>query len=113
VHAPLYAGFVQTNSYAIGVASIVSPVPFNRSRIDDALDAMATQGAKSTHGTGLRKVMTTHGSQPAIDARFKVNGHVGHMLAVATDSSIILIFVYAKSGTDRLFKALDESLIIR
>jgi hypothetical protein len=113
VRAPLYIGFVQANSYVIGVASIVSPVRFDRSRINDALDAMATQGAKSSHGTGLRKVMTMHGSQPAIDARFKVDGHVGHMLAVATDSSIILLIVYAKSGTDRLFKALDDSLIIR
>jgi hypothetical protein len=113
VNAPLYLGIVQTHSYAIGVASLVSPVPFNRSRINDALDAMASQGVKSAHGTGVHKVMTMHGAQPAIDARFKVNGHVGHMLAVATDSSIILLFVFAKSGTDRLYKALDDSLLIR
>src|SRR5262245_51535616 len=53
VRAPLYIGVVQTNSYVIGVASIVSPTRFSRSRVNDALDAMATQGAKSAHGTGL------------------------------------------------------------
>jgi hypothetical protein len=88
-------------------------VPFDQSRVHDALDEMATQGVKSAHGTGVRKVMTMHGAQPALDARFKADGHVGHMLVIATDSSIILLFVYAKSGTDRLYKALDESLLIR
>jgi hypothetical protein len=113
VNAPLYIGVVQSNSYVIGVASVVSPVPFDHSHVNDALDEMATQGVKSAHGTGVRKVMTMHGAKPAMDARFKTNGHVGHMLVIATDSSIVLLFVYAKTGTDRLFKALDESLLVR
>jgi hypothetical protein len=113
VNAPLYMGIVQTNSYVIGVASIVSPVPFKRSGVDDALDEMTSQGVKNAHGTSVRKVSTMHGDQPAVDLRFKANGHVGHMLAVATDSSVVLMFVYAKSGTDALYKALDNSLLVR
>jgi hypothetical protein len=112
VSAPLYIGVNQSNSYVIEVASIVSPVPFG-SRVNDALNEMAAQRVKSAHGVGVRQVTTMHGSQPALDARFKANGHVAHMLVVATDSSVILLMVYAKSGTDRLYKALDDSLLIR
>jgi hypothetical protein len=112
VNDPIYLGVVQSSSYVIEVASLVSPVPF-RSHVNDVLDEMASHSVKSAHGIGVRKVTTMHGSQPALDARFNVNGHVAHMLVVASDASVILLLVYAKSGTDRLYKALDDSLLIR
>jgi hypothetical protein len=111
VNVPIYIGLVQSDSYVIGVESIISPVPFG-SHVNDDLQELASHGVKSAHGFAVRTVATMHGAQPAIEAHFKANGHVGHMLVVATDSSMILLFVYAKTGTDRLFKAVDQSLVI-
>jgi hypothetical protein len=112
--APFYLGLVTSDSYEMGAASVVYPGSFDPARVNDALDAMATQGVKGANGTSVVKTPTMHGAEPAIDVKFKAgDGYSGRMLVVANGGSVVMLIVHAKSGTDRLFKALEESLLIR
>jgi hypothetical protein len=112
VNVPLYMGVVESNSYVIDVASIMSPPALGKN-VDYALKQLAAQRVKSAHGVGVQQVTTMHGAEPALEARFKVEGHVAHMLVVATKSSAVVVLVAAKTGTDRLYKVLVDSLLIR
>jgi len=114
VHAQLYIALAQSDSYEMGVASVVLPVAVDPSRINDALDEMTSAGVKSANGTSVHKTLTTHGSLPALEVKFKAgDGYSGRMLVIASGSSLIMVLVHAKTGTDRLYKALEESLLIR
>lgn len=114
MNSTLNLALVQSDAYEMGVASVVFPVSYDHSKIDEALDDMATEGVKSANGTSIKKVQTTHGAEPALDVRFKAgDGYSGRMLVISTDSAIVMVLVHAKTGTDRLYKALEDSLLIR
>ncbi len=54
------------------------------------------------------------GPLPAIEGEFKApDGYSARILVVAPGSTMILVVVHAKTGTDRLYKALEASLLIR
>ena len=113
VNSTLYIAITQSDAYEMGVASVVFPVPFDQSRLNAALDDMTSEGVKSANGTSVSKTLTTHGSEPAMEVKFKAgDGYAGRMLVIASGKSLIMVIVHAKSGTDRLYKALEESLII-
>jgi hypothetical protein len=113
VNSTLYIALVQSAAYEAGVASVVFPAAFDRSRINDALDEMTSQGVKTANGTSVHKTLTTHGAQPALEAKFTAgDGYSGRMLVIASGSSLIMVIVHAKTGTERLYRALEESLLI-
>ena len=75
---------------------------------------MLTGGIKSVNGKVSHKTVMTRGPLPAIEGKFKdAHGYPARMMVVLSGSSLIVLLVHAKSGVDRLYKALDESLIIR
>lgn len=112
--ATLYTAIASTDDYEIGGGSMVLPDSIAPAQTNDALDAMLTAAVKGAKGTSIRKVLTLHGSMPAIEGRFKDSrGFGAHMLVVLDGPDLIVLLVHAKSGVDRLYKALDASLIIR
>jgi hypothetical protein len=62
----------------------------------------------------VHKDVTMRGAQPAIEGRFNApDGYRAHLLVVASGSTLIMLIVHAKMGTDRLYKALEASLVVR
>jgi len=114
VSATIYSALVSTDSYEIGAASIVFPSSIEPDRISAALDSALTQGINGTNGKLVHKDLTMRGTLPAIEGQFKApDGYSARMLVVARGATMILIAVHAKSGTDRLYKALEAQLLIR
>src|SRR5262249_34578721 len=94
VNSTLYIAISQSDAYEMGVASVVFPAPFDSSRLNDALDQMTSEGVKSANGTSVSKTLTTHGSQPAMEVKFKAgDGYSGRMLVIASGSSLIMVIV--------------------
>jgi hypothetical protein len=114
VQTTAYISTATTDDYAIIGGSAVVPVNVPRDRINDALNAMANAGSTSLKATISHQSLTTHGVLPAIEESLNTpDGFKAKLLVVISGSAIIVLIVAAKSGVDRLFKALDDSLIIR
>jgi hypothetical protein len=54
------------------------------------------------------------GTLPAIEGEFNApDGYSARVLVVARGATMIMVLVHARSGTDRLYKALESQLLIR
>ncbi len=102
------------NNYEIGAASIVFPTSVSSDRLGEVLDAALTKGVSGTNGKLISKNSITRGSLPAVEGRFQASdGYRAHLLVVASGSTLIVLMVHSRTGTERLYKALEASLIIR
>jgi len=114
VTATLFTALSSTSDYEIGAADIAFPSVVPAARVNDMLDAALTKGVDGTHGTLVKKIFTRHGVLPAIEGHFNApDGYRAEILVVSNGWSLVLLIVHSKTGTDRLFKALEDSLIIR
>ena len=112
----LYTAVAGTDDYEIGGGSIALPaVAVARAGRTPLLDAVLTGGdQRASTASSSHKTVTTRGTLPAIEGRFKdPHGYTARILVVVSNSSLIVLVVHAKSGADRLYKALETSLIIR
>ncbi len=114
VTATIYAAAVSTNDYVIGAVSIDFPSSVQPERVNDLLNAALTGGVSGVNGKLVRKSLLTHDTLPAIEGRFDApDGYRADVLVMASGSRLIMLLVHSKTGTDRLYKALEDSLIVR
>jgi hypothetical protein len=112
--ATIFAATTEGNGYQIAVASIEFPDRLTSAQVQAALDAAFRERISVAGGKVEQKDLTMRGKLPAVEGRFDAGGgRHAHMLIVASDTALILIAVAATSGTDRLYKALEASLVVR
>ncbi len=110
----LYTAVAGTDDYEIGGGSMALPASVSPAQASAALDTVLTGAIKSVNGKVSHRTVTSRGTLPAIVGEFKdSHGYAARMMVVMSNSSLIVLLVHAKSGVDRLYKALDASLIIR
>ncbi|HEV7526266.1 MAG TPA: hypothetical protein VGP92_14940 [Acidimicrobiia bacterium] len=110
----VYFASADTNDYAMVVASIALPVAPQPGQVNAMLDDMMNGGLAQTNGTLVRKTVTMRGALPALEGQFTLPHDIkAHLLIVASGNAMVMLIVGARSGTDRLYKALETSLIIR
>ena len=110
----LYTAVASTDAYEIGGGSMALPASLSPAQASAALDTVLTGAIKSVDGKISHKTVISRGTLPAIEGQFKdSHGYQARMMVVLSRSSLIVLLVHAKSGVDRLYKALDASLIIR
>ncbi|MDQ1383817.1 MAG: hypothetical protein QOG65_1196 [Actinomycetota bacterium] len=112
IPATVYTADTQADGYDVAVASIAFPDRLSSLQMQRALDAAFKERISVAGGTLERKDLTMRDKLPAVEGRFNRNGVHAHLLIVASASALVLIAVSAKSGTDRLYKALEASLIV-
>jgi hypothetical protein len=110
--ATIFAATIEGDGYDLAVASIAFPDRVTSLQVRNALDAAFEERVSVAGGKLERKDLTMRDKLPAVEGRFNLNGLHAHMLVVASDSALVLIAVQAKTGTDRLYRALEASLIV-
>ena len=114
VSANLEIALVETDDYEIGAANIALGFAPPPDQVNATLEAALENGVGSTNGKLQHKVLTMRGPRPAIEGTFTApDGYKAHLLVVSTGSSFIMIIVHSKTGTERLYKALEASLVVR
>jgi hypothetical protein len=114
VTATIYAAAVSTNDYVMGAVSIEFPSSVQPDRVNDLLNAALTGGVSGIKGKLVRKSLLTRDTLPAIEGRFDApDGYRADVLIMASGPRLIMLLVHSKTGTDRLYKALADSLIVR
>lgn len=112
--ATIFTATTEGNGYQIAVASIEFPDRLTSAQVKAALDAAFKERISIEGGKVEQKDLTMRGTLPAVEGRVDAGGgRHAHMLIVASDTALVLIAVAAKSGTDRLYKALEASLVVR
>jgi hypothetical protein len=110
----VYMAVLEDPNYEMVAGSFTFPSAVPADRMTALLDQVMTAGIKGLNGSVTHKTLTTRNSNPAIEGSFKLpDGYDAKVLAVSTGSTLILAVVHAKTGTGRLFKAFEDSLIIR
>ena len=111
VTATIYAAAASTNDYEI--AAVEHRVPERartRARERRCWTRRSTGGVSGVNGKLVRKSLLTHDTLPAIEGRFDApDGYRADVLIVASGSRLIMLLVHAKTGTDRLYKALEDA----
>jgi hypothetical protein len=114
VTATLFIAATSTNDYVLGAMSIEFPSSVHAEHVNDLLNAALTGGVSGVNGKLVRKSLLTHDTLPAIEGSFKApDGYRADVLVIASGSRLIMLFVHSKTGTDHLYKALEDSLIVR
>ena len=113
-YATAYSAIVSGHDYEAVAVSVELPNTITSDRVDAALDAMVTSNIDGVHGKLIEKSPITRDNLPAMEAHLKApDGYPMQLLVVASGSTLIVLGVHAKTGTARLFKALEDSLILR
>ncbi len=112
--ATVYTALVSARDYEAVALSVQLPSVISTDRVEAALDSMVNSNIDGVQGKLIKKSAITRDNLPAMDAHLKArDGYSMELLAVASGSTLIVIGVHAKTGTPRLFKALEDSLILR
>lgn len=99
-----------TSDYEMGAASMVLPVAVPASEIDRTLQDALNSGLAGADGKLTRSERTTRGGLPAIYGDFSApDGYSARMLVALDKNKVFVLFAHAKSGTPKLFDALDKS----
>ena len=96
-------------------ASVQLPSVITSDRVDAALESMVNSRASTAcSGKLVHKSAITRDNLPAIGGASQGAGRLPRgLLVVASGATLIVLGVHAKTGTSRLFKALEDSLIVR
>jgi hypothetical protein len=105
---------VSTNDYEMAAASMSIPgVAVPTDRIDTVLEQSLQGGVQRADAEVISKKRITRGGLPALDAKLKApDGYGARALVMLSGSRLYLLFVHSKTGSDRLFKAFDESFVV-
>ena len=102
-----------TGSYEVAVASAVD-MPIAPGSADVALAAGLAAEAANLKSKLDRQEPTTFAGRPAIEGRLKTpDGYQGRILLVQSGSAFVELFVHARTGVDRLYRAAKATLIVR
>jgi hypothetical protein len=108
----LQTALVETDDYELGAASMTLPVAVPDSRVDDTLESSLDNGVSSVDGDLVSKKRITRGGLPALDAIFKAkDGYSAHIMVILDTRYVYMLIVHSKSGTERLFNALNTSFV--
>jgi hypothetical protein len=108
----LNAALVSTDEYELGAASVKLPTTVPAAQTENVLEGSLEGGISNVDGALVSKKHIERGGVPGIDAKFKApDGYSAHIVVLVDGSRLYMLFSHAKTGTDRLFKALDESFI--
>jgi hypothetical protein len=103
---------VETKSYEIGSTSLDIGVAIPKGSAEQVLEQALASGVSRVDGDVVSKKQITRAGLQAIDAKFKApDGYSAHVLVMVKGSRIYVLYVHAKSGTDRLFDAFDKSFV--
>lgn len=101
-------------NYSIAAASVVFPSALQANRVNQSLEDAFTGDVSGVSGKVVHKDLTMRGSLPALEGKIQgPNGYRVRMLIVASGATMVMLVVSSKSGTDRLYKALEDSLVVR
>jgi hypothetical protein len=108
------AASVTTNDYEMAAASMsLRGVKVPKDRVDELLEESLQGGVQRSDAEVVSKERITRGGLPAIDAKLKApDGYGARALVVLSGSRLYLLFVHAKTGSDRLFNAFNESFVV-
>ena len=106
------SALVSKDDYEMGAASIELPVKVPSERVNELLADALDGGVNRIDGTIISKQRTTRGGFPALDARFKApDGYTAHAIVFMNSRELYVLFVHAKTGTEKLFQALNKSFV--
>jgi hypothetical protein len=104
---------VTADNYELGTAEAVLPVNVPESKIDQVLNGGADASMSGIHASGvdIRSRMQLDGL-PALEVRAKgPDGYSVREIVAVSSRYIFVLFVHAKTGTDRLYSALKSSFV--
>jgi hypothetical protein len=103
---------VSKDSYELGVGELELPTVVPDSKIDQMLQAAVQEGMNNAAGSiqGTQRVQID--GLAALDAHVKgPDGYAARVAAIVSAHHMYILIVHAKSGTDRLFNALEQSFV--
>jgi hypothetical protein len=110
VTASVSAAIASTSDYELGAGTIVVPVTIPPDRVDSVLEGALNGGVSNVNGDLVSKERIERGGLPAMKAKFKApDGYSARVLVMLSGSRLYMLFVHAKTGTDKLFETLDAS----
>lgn len=111
--ATMYLGQAQTDDYEVVAASIVLPISLPEGQADAALDDIVKYGASATNSEIVSKSRVVEDGVSGVEVRAKVSdGYSARLIVLISGRRIFLLGVHSKTGTDRLYKALVDSLVM-
>ncbi len=112
--ATAYVALVSGHDYEAIALSVQLPSVITSDRVDAALESMVNSNIDGVQGKLINKSAITRDNLPAMEAHLKApDGYREELLVVASGATLIVLGVHAKTGTSRLFKALEDSLNVR
>ena len=106
------SALVSKSDYELGTASMELPVKVPADRVDELLSDALDGGVNGIKGEIISKQRITRGGFPALDARFKApDGYTAHAIVFMNSRDLYVLFVHAKTGTEKLFQALNKSFV--
>jgi hypothetical protein len=110
--AQLSLASVETKSYEMGSTSFDFGLAVPKSRVQRVLEQAIGSGITHVNGDAVSMEKIQRGGLSALDATFKApDGYSARVLVMLKGSRIYLLYVHAKSGTDKLFEAFDKSFV--
>jgi hypothetical protein len=101
---------VETDDYEMVTASIALPAQPTSSQSADLLRDALSAGISRAGGTDPQMSPLTRGGLPALEATFKApDGYQARGLVMLDHSWLFVFLVHAKTGTNKLFDALEKS----
>jgi hypothetical protein len=111
--ATMYLAQAETDDYEIVGASVVLPISLPAAQADAALDDIVKYGAGATDSEIVSKKRVVEDGVSGVEVRAKVaDGYSAKLIVLISGRRIFLLGVHAKTGTDRLYKALVDSLVM-
>ena len=111
--ATLNLAQVQTDDYEVVAASMLMPFSLPPSQVGTVLHDILDGGVVATDGKVVSEQHVVRDGVQGIEIRAKVpDGYAARIMVLSSGRRIYMLGVHAKSGTDRLYDALVESLVM-
>jgi hypothetical protein len=103
---------VETDDYEMATGSIALPAKPTSAQSSELLHDALNAGISKAGGTNPQETPLTRGGLPALQATFKApDGYNAKGLVMLDGKWLFVFLVHAKTGTDKLFDALDKSFV--
>jgi len=111
--ATLDSALVTTNDYEMATASIALPEAPTGSLATQLLNDALNTGVTKSGGEMQHQEQITRGGMPALHATFKApDGYTAEAEVVLEGRWLFVLFVHAKTGTSKLYGALDKAFAV-
>ena len=111
--ATLSLGQAQTDDYEVVAASMVLPISIPDGQAEAAVHDIVEFGTAATNSHIASEKPVVEDGVSGVEVRAKVSdGYSARLMVLSSGRRIFLLGVHAKTGTDRLYKALVDSLVL-